>query len=251
MFTFRLKSAFAATEAHPLDVRVRVTDTPKGLAAIFSKEVRAIIWRRGLPRHIASDFDAMDFARIDGRRSINTPYIKSTIFGTNAIRHRDAHLLSLPPSILNDMCEVSDYFRRAKGVLKYETAKFMDLLNCYNFTDQYTEEEFSKAATPHIDGAFCPRLITTYATDPGMGTVWYPGTFSSKALYDFKQELLQTSNPEAMLMSFDEKNGAQSIAPGDVMLIKGMAKGVSQDEILAHRSAIPIVNVRRAALVIS
>jgi hypothetical protein len=251
MFASRLKNAIALTDPHPFDERVLVTESPAGLSAIFSKEVRAVIWPRTLQDHVNAELDAMDFKNMDWKISLRAPFIKSLPWATKVVRQPDAWRLEIPTFIERDMAEVAGHFRKAQGLLKYETDKILDLVSCYNYRSRPNGIDYADTIKPHQDGAFCPRLITTYSTHPEMGTVWYPGELDNEMLNDFAEQLKAANDPQVLLDQFDEEHSAQRIGCNDVLVIKGMVEGVEPQEVLTHRAATPLVGVRRMALVIS
>lgn len=249
-----IKELFNQTRPHPLDPAVRLTDDPASLAIIRLREVRAVIWERGLPENIQNALRTADFSGLE-LGQVEMPLIVTE------------GKLNPPASIQADISMLANAFRAAVvDDDDFDLQNRGNSLLLWNFRDKPSLAELVKARfsgvktiIPHISGAqkatlmtSC-KLVTSYTLHPDQGMVWYPGTLysNSRELFAFSDEFRRLGNPEEILQEFDKEYQSQFMNPGDVIVFKANKSGRRPEELLAHRSPLPGKQTPRIALSLS
>lgn len=194
--------------------------SPTALADIYDDDVNIAVWQRELPEALARAVDGI----MTSNRAIETSMTVSPESAADGLAEslRDDALMP----IVNDAAKLVDMFCCLFDIprvgLRLVT---LDTTMCPRF---------------HVDRVPA-RLITTYS---GVATEWVPHEHVDRT----KLGPLSGGRPDAETGLYGSSENIQSLACGEVALLKGESWEGNEDAGLVHRSPAVPINTRRLLL---
>lgn len=257
-FLLKSNKAYNRTTAHPLDSAVRIAHHEDDLAALhYRNKSRAVIFKRALPPGVIDDMRC--YNQHLGNEKLNRrpqviwgPHIKISPFGNQMNLRNMSAFLQTRTALASDIFQVAQSFSRISGrkSLSIESASLVDWF--MDMADTDTKKQSLYHTEPHIDqpSFFERRMTCGYAEHPdGMGTGWFPGTFSPDEVRHIQREYSNAANPEAVLRQYNH----QKTDAGDLLYFRTQApvhKGNSSEHSLLHNSPMPPAKKNRLCLLL-
>lgn len=235
--------AYARTDQHPADKRVRLTSDENDVIALHYPGVKAIIYERSMPTEITA--------------LLNSGQCREKAYMRPQTRVNDANQIEIlnwdkktPTALQKDSIFLLQIFQNAvqKNIVRNEILpKIYKQSISGDFNYRALAENTTNTVRPHVDGiAVNVRALASYTLDSDLGTVWFPGDLSKADINNIDVEMQKNYDQAS------KKYNMQTVPLGHILLMKAtgyvsplglsgnaLTSPVDPVELLVHSKPMP------------